>query len=531
MQQKVSFQDLNPLTLLERSAFVYPGKTAVVYGSRRYTYHQFSDRVKRLAGALKRVGVEKGDRVAFLAPNGPPMLEGHYGPLYIGAVLVALNYRLSSREIAYIINHCGAKVLVFDSELAPIVRELKDDVPAVTTFVQVVDVAPKAEDIPGPDYESFLASAPEGVHRVELDSELETIAIDYTSGTTGQPKGVEYNARGAYLAAISEALEAVMSWRSVYLWTLPMFHCNGWSYTWGVTAVGGTHVCLRNPDPAQIFPLIDDHAVTHMCGAPIIMNMLAHAPDDVKKRFDTPIEVATGGAAPPSTVIEAMEAMGFNVTHLYGLTECYGPSTFAAPQPDWADLETEERARLMARQGVRYPTISGHMVLDPETMAPVPADGETIGELMLQGNTVMKGYLKNPKTTAEAFADGWFHTGDLGVVHADGYVEIKDRSKDIILSGGENISSLEVEEALYKHPKVMEAAVVGRPHEKWGEGPCAFVTLTADAGEVTAEEIIQWCKDHLARFKAPHWVVFGPLPKTSTGKIQKFVLRERALEL
>ncbi len=355
--------------------------------------------------------------------------------------------------------------------------------------------------------------------------------MNYTSGTTGNPKGVVYHHRGAFLNAMGNALVFGLNSKSVYLWTLPMFHCNGWCYTWGVTAVGGTHVCLRKPDPALIFPMIRDHAVTHMCGAPIILNMLVHAPDDVKITFDDPIECATGGAAPPSAVIVAMEKMGFNVTHLYGLTECYGPSTYCAPKAAWADMTLDDKAVEMARQGVRYPTLFEQQVLDPETMAPVPADGKTIGELMLKGNTVMKGYLKNPGATKEAFSGGWFHTGDLGVVHEDGYVEIKDRSKDIILSGGETISSLEVEEALYRHAQVMEAAVVAMPHGRWGESPCAFVTLTPDAGTVTADDIIQWCKDNLAHFKAPTKVVFGPLPKTSTGKIQKYVLRERAKAL
>jgi fatty-acyl-CoA synthase len=527
-----NFQPQTPLTFLDWAASVYPDKTAVIHGDNRFTYRQFAQRSRRLASALVKRGLGLGDTVAVMAPNSPPMLEAHFGVPMTGAVLNALNYRLDAAGIAFILAHGEAKILITDREYSPIIKEALESLDAPITVIDIDDPLAEGGELIGEmDYEAFLEEGdPDFVWAPPAD-EWQAISLNYTSGTTGNPKGVVYHHRGAFLNAMSNALVFGLNHQSVYLWTLPMFHCNGWCYPWSVTAVGATHVCLRSPDPARIFPLIDAHAVTHMCGAPIIMNMLAHAPDDMKKRFDTPIEVATGGAAPPSAVIEAMEEMGFNVTHLYGLTECYGPSTFSAPQPDWAALENEDRVRLMARQGVRYPTISGHLVLDPETMAPVPADGVTIGELMLQGNTVMKGYLKNPDTTAEAFAGGWFHTGDLGVVHADGYVEIKDRSKDTILSGGENISSLEVEEALYKHPQVMEAAVVGRPHERWGESPCAFITLTPDAGEITAEDIIQWCKDRLAHFKAPHWVVFGPLPKTSTGKIQKFVLRERALDL
>jgi fatty-acyl-CoA synthase len=358
--------------------------------------------------------------------------------------------------------------------------------------------------------------------------EWDSLALLYTSGTTGDPKGVVYHHRGAYLNALGNALAFGLSPSSVYLWTLPMFHCNGWTYTWAVTAAGGTHVCLRRVDPALIFPAIREHNVTHLCGAPVVLNMLVHAPETVKLRFDHVVEVATGGAAPPSAVIEAMEKMGFHVTHLYGLTESYGPATLCEPQPDWPSLPLSERARLMARQGVPMPTLAGLAVVDPATHAPVPADGATLGELVLRGNTVMKGYLKNSAASAAAFAEGWFHTGDLAVRHPDGYVEIKDRAKDIIISGGENVSSLEVEECLYRHPQVMEAAVVAKPDPKWGETPCAFVTLKPGATGVTDAEIIAWCREHLAHFKAPRAVVFGPLPKTSTGKIQKFVLRERA---
>ncbi len=527
-----NFQPQTPLVFLDWAASVYPDKAAVIHGDKSFTYREFGQRCRRLASALTKRGIGIGDTVAVMAPNSPPMLEAHFGVPMAGAVLNALNYRLDGPGLAFILGHGEARVLITDREFSAVISEALKQLDRDIIVIDIDDPLAEGGELLGEkDYEAFLDEGDPGFVWTPPADEWQAISLNYTSGTTGDPKGAVYHHRGAFLNAMSNALVFGLNSKSVYLWTLPMFHCNGWCYTWGVTAVGGTHVCLRSPDPARIFPLIEEHAVTHMCGAPIILNMLAHAPDDVKKRFDARVEVATGGAAPPSAVIVAMEAMGFNVTHLYGLTECYGPSTFSAPQPDWAAMVPEDRARLMARQGVRYPTMSGQMVLDPETMVPVPADGKTIGELMLKGNTVMKGYLKNPDTTARAFSGGWFHTGDLGVVHADGYVEIKDRSKDIILSGGENISSLEVEEALYLHGQVMEAAVVAKPHEKWGESPCAFVTLTADAGDVSEDDIIRWCKDHLAHFKAPTSVVFGPLPKTSTGKIQKFVLRQRAKDL
>jgi fatty-acyl-CoA synthase len=377
-------------------------------------------------------------------------------------------------------------------------------------------------------YEALLE---EGDPHFELPGprdEWDSLGLLYTSGTTGEPKGVVYHHRGAYLNALGNALAFGLGPQSVYLWTLPMFHCNGWTYTWAVTAVGGTHVCLRRVDPALIFPAIARHRVTHLCGAPIVLNLLVHAPDEVKQRFDHVVEVATGGAAPPSAVIEAMERMGFRVTHLYGLTESYGPATLCAWQDEWAGLDLQARARLMARQGVRYPTLEDLQVADPRTHEPVPRDGRALGEVMLRGNTIMKGYLANPKATEAAFREGWYHTGDIAVWHPDGYIEVKDRSKDVIISGGENISSLEVEECLYRHPSVMEAAVVARPDALWGETPCAFVTLKPGAGVSSAEDIIAFCRENLAHFKVPRTVVFGELPKTSTGKIQKFVLRERA---
>jgi len=381
------------------------------------------------------------------------------------------------------------------------------------------------------EYEALIGEGDAGFAGCLPDDEWQAICLLYTSGTTGNPKGVVYHHRGAYLNALGDALSFGLTPRLVYLWTLPMFHCSGWCFTWGVTAVGATHVCLRKVDPALIFPAIRRHGVTHLCGAPVVLSMLIHAPDEAKVRFDHVVEVATGGAAPPSAVIQAMEAMGFRVTHLYGLTETYGPATLCAWQPDWDGLPLAGRAQAMARQGVAYPTLDGLMVADPVTLTPVPRDGTTTGEVMLRGNTIMKGYLRNPAATEEAFRGGWFHSGDLAVWHPDGYLEIKDRSKDIIISGGENISSLEVEEALYRHPAVMEAAVVARPDPKWGETPCAFVTIKPGAEPVSADEILAWCRDHLAHYKVPRHVVFGPLPKTSTGKTQKYVLREQAKEV
>ncbi|MGH7054155.1 MAG: AMP-binding protein, partial [Stellaceae bacterium] len=381
------------------------------------------------------------------------------------------------------------------------------------------------------EYEDFLGEGDPGAEWQRPQDEWQAIALNYTSGTTGNPKGVVYHHRGAFLNALGNAIAFGLDGSTVYLWTLPMFHCNGWTYTWAVTAVAGTHVCLRRVEPAAIFAAIAAHRVTHLCGAPIVLNLLVHAPESVKRRFDHIVEAATGGAAPPSAVIEAMERMGFRITHLYGLTESYGPTTVCAWQEEWAALPLGERAARMARQGVQHLMLDRQRVVDPATLADVPADGATIGEIVLRSNTLMKGYLKNPAASAEAFGGGWFHTGDLAVLHPDGYIEVKDRAKDIIISGGENISSLEVEEALYRHPQVMEAAVVARLDPVWGESPCAFITLKPDAEPVAAEDIIEWCRDHLAHYKVPKSIVFGPLPKTSTGKIQKFALRERTKEI
>ncbi|MBV9373940.1 MAG: acyl-CoA synthetase [Alphaproteobacteria bacterium] len=529
-RNSANFAALSPLGFLSRTAAIYPDKTAIIHDAARLTYAQFYQRCRKFADALRRRGIGRSDTVAVLAPNVPALLEAHYGVPMAGAVLNALNYRLDARSIAFILDHSQAKLLIADREFAPIVAEALAELRTPIPLVEIDDGI-GGSSLGGTEYEAFLAEGDPAAAWSGPQDEWAPITLNYTSGTTGNPKGVVYHHRGAFLNAIGNAITFGLDQRSAYLWTLPMFHCNGWTYTWAVTAMAGTHVCLRRVDSSAIFAAIAEHRVTHLCGAPIVLNMLVHAPDAVKRHFDHVVEVATGGAAPPSAVIEAMERMGFRVTHLYGLTESYGPSTVCAWQDEWSGLALPERAALMARQGVNYLTLDHQRVVEPQTMADAPADGSTLGELVLRSNTLMKGYLKNPASTEEAFAGGWFHTGDLAVCHPDGYVEIKDRSKDIIISGGENISSLEVEDALYRHPQIMEAAVVARPDPVWGESPCAFITLKPETAPVTADEIIAWCRANLAHYKVPRTIVFGPLPKTSTGKIQKFELRERAKEL
>ena len=530
-----NYTPLTPLSFLERAAAVYPEKAAVVHGERSYSYREFRERCHRLGSALAKAGVGIGDTVAVLSPNIPATLEAHYGVPMAGAVLNAQNTRLDAATVAFCLNHAEAKVFIVEREWAPIALEAVAKLDRKPMLVEVNDAeaqyATNAPRLGGIDYEEFIRGGDPDYAGPPVADEWQAISLNYTSGTTGDPKGVVYHHRGAYLNAIGDILSCDVNRQSVYLWTLPMFHCNGWCFTWGVTAACGTHVCLRKVDPALIYPLIKRHGVTHMCGAPIVMNLLANAPASVKIKFDHKVDITTGGAAPPSAIIEAMENSGFRVTHMYGLTETYGPATVCAWQSEWDGMALSDRSRKMARQGVPQPTMEEMMVADPETMAPVPPDGQVIGELMLRGNTVVKGYLKNPKATAAAFRGGWFHTGDLAVRHPDGYVEVKDRSKDIIISGGENISSLEIEETLYRHPKILEAAVVAKPDSHWGETPCAFVTLRTDAAECSPEEIIDFCKKNMAHFKTPRTIVFGPLPKTSTGKIQKFVLREQARSL
>ncbi|MDH3593909.1 MAG: acyl-CoA synthetase [Rhodospirillales bacterium] len=522
---------LTPVSFLRRAAAVYPEKTAVIHGERRISYREFHERACRLASALAGRGVGRGDTVALMAPNVPAMLEAHYAVPMLGAVLNALNIRLDAGNIGFILEHGEAKVLITDKEFSKVIEPALAHLKSPPLVIDIDDPLAETGELLGEtDYESFLAEGAPAYDAGQPEDEWQSICLLYTSGTTGNPKGVVYHHRGAYLNAIGNMITFGLTRDAVYLWTLPMFHCNGWTFTWAVTAAAATHVCLRKVDPALIYPMIVEHGVTHMCGAPIVLTALAHAPEAKTVTFGRTVEIATGGAAPPSAVIEAMENIGFRVTHLYGLTESYGPATVCAWQPAWDGLDLQERSGLMARQGINYLTLEDVMVADPDTVEELPWDGETLGELMLRGNTVMKGYLKNADATERAFAGGWFHTGDLAVRHPDGYVEVKDRSKDIIISGGENISSLEIEETLYRHPKVMEAAVVARPDDKWGETPCAFVTLKP--GEAaTAEEIVAFCRDAMAHFKAPKTVVFGPLPKTSTGKIQKFVLRDQAREL
>ena len=532
-RKPANFQALTPLTFLRRAASVYPDKPAVVHGDRTYTYAQFHDRARRLASALAKHGVCPGDTVSVMAPNVPALLEAHYGVPMTGAVLNALNIRLDAGTIAFILDHAETKVLITDRVFSPVIAAALSQAKVKPLVIDIDDPLDQSGTLIGAiEYEQFLLEGDAVFDWTPPSDEWQALSLNYTSGTTGNPKGVVYHHRGAYLNAIGNSIAFNVGPQSVYLWTLPMFHCNGWTYTWAVTAACGTHVCLRSVDPALIFPMIERHKVTHMCGAPIVLTMLIHAPSGLRRTFDHgPIEIATGGAAPPSAVIAGMERMGFRVTHLYGMTECYGPSTLCAWQSAWDDLGGDERAAKMARQGVPYVTLDEQAVLDSETLQPIPADGRTIGELMLRGNTVMRGYLKNSATTAETLAGGWLHTGDLAVLHPDGYIEIKDRAKDIIISGGENISSLEIEEVLYKHPQIMEAAVVARPDDKWGEAPCAFVTRTAEGSGLSEADVMTYCREKMAHFKCPKTIIFCDLPKTSTGKIQKFVLREQAKEL
>lgn len=529
-RRAANFSALTPLSFLERTTTVFPDRTAWIHGTESASYAVFGERCRRLASALTKRDVKPGDTVAVILPNTPPMLEAHYGVPMAGAVLNSINIRLEAQTIAYILDHGGAKVLLTDSAFASTVRPALSALPTPPLVIDIVDVMDVGERLGEFTYDDFLAEGDPLFEPLYPADEWQAIGLNYTSGTTGHPKGVVVHHRGAYLNAIGQALACEMPLHPVYLWTLPMFHCNGWTFTWGVTLQAGTHICLRRVEAGPIYDAIADHGVTHMCGAPIVMNMIANAADGVRRPFSQRVSAMTGGAAPPAAVLERMAEIGIDMTHLYGLTECYGPASVCAWQEDWAPLSADEVAAKKARQGVVYPTLDGLDVLDPETMSSVQRNGSAIGEIMLRGNTVMKGYLKNREATEYAFAGGWYHTGDLAVMHEDGYAEVKDRSKDIIISGGENISSIEIEGALYRHPAVLEAAVVARPDEKWGESPCAFVTLK-DGEKATAEDLMVHCRTLLAGFKIPRTVLFGALPKTSTGKIQKHILRDKIKEL
>ena len=524
-----NFHPLSPLSFLERAAAVHPKHTAVIHGKLRYTYAELYARSRRLASALKQRGIGIGDTVALMAPNVPAMLEAHFGVPMIGAVLNTLNIRLDAAAIAFCLDHGQAKVLITDREFSPTIKAALGLLKAAKPLIIDID-DPQYEggELLGVvGYEKFIAGGDPDFAWVGPSDEWNSVSLNYTSGTTGNPKGVVYHHRGAYLNALGNALDWGMQQHAVYLWTLPMFHCNGWCFPWTVTAMAGTHVCLRRVEPAAVYAAFKEYKVTHFNGAPIVLNMLINAADELKQGVPPGIKVGTAGAAPPAAVIAGMEELGFKVTHLYGLTETFGPSVVCAWHDEWDALPLAERAKLKSRQGVRYQVLEALTVMDPETMQPTPRDGKTMGEIMFRGNVVMKGYLKNPKATQESLAHGWFHSGDLAVMHPDGYIEIRDRSKDIIISGGENISTIEVEGVLYQHPAIMEAAVVARPDAKWGETPCAFVTLKPGKS-ATAEEIIAYCRQNLAHFKCPRHVVFSELPKTSTGKIQKFVLRDKA---
>jgi fatty-acyl-CoA synthase len=528
-----NFTPITPLLFLERSAQVYPNRLAIVHGKFRQSWSQTYERCRRLASALQKHGVGLGDTVAVMLPNTPPMVEAHFGVPMAGAVLNALNTRLDPESIAFMLNHGEAKIVMVDPEFSSVMKKALEIAKKESgrEFL-VVDVEEKEFDVPGEKlgkitYEQLLSEGDSNFAWQVPADEWQAICLNYTSGTTGNPKGVVYHHRGAAINAVSNILDWDINKHPVYLWTLPMFHCNGWCFPWTIAARAGINICLRRVDAQHIFAAIKEHGVTHYCAAPIVHNLLVNAPDELKEGVPAGVKGLIAGAAPPASIIEGMEKLGFDLTHVYGLTEVYGPAAVCVKQDEWNDVDISERARLNARQGVRYHMQQAIAVLNPETLAPVPADGETMGEIMFKGNIAMKGYLKNEKATEEAFEGGWFHSGDLAVMNSDGYIKMKDRSKDIIISGGENISSVELEDVLYRHPAVLAAAVVAKPHPKWGETPCAFLEIKPGA-KATPEDIIAHCKQHLAGFKVPRAIVFCELPKTSTGKIQKFELRKQA---
>jgi len=526
-----NFTPLTPLSFIERTARVFPDHTAVVHGETQRSWTETYHRCIKLASALNRRGINKGDTVAVMLPNVPASLEAHFGVPMCGAVLNTLNIRLDAKTIAFILDHGEAEVLLTDKEFAPVINEALSLCKAKPLVIDVDDaLAPDGELLGEIEYEAFLAEGNTGYDWQYPENEWDAISLNYTSGTTGNPKGVVYHHRGAALNSLGNITAWAMPQRPKYLWTLPMFHCNGWCFPWTVTALAGTHICLRRTEPGPIYQSIIDHKITHMCGAPIVMGMLVNASSQEQKTLPHSVKILTAGAAPPPAILEQIETLGFDVTHAYGLTECYGPGVVSEWHPEWDELPTAEKSVKKARQGVPYLVMQDLTVMDPETMQKTPADAQTMGEVFMRGNNLMKGYLKNETATEKAFLGGWFHTGDLGVMHPDGYIELKDRSKDIIISGGENISTIEVEGVLYQHPAVAEAAVVAKPDEKWGETPCAFVALKEEA-KSSEEELIQFCRDNLAHFKCPKKIVFAELPKTSTGKIQKFILREQAKTL
>ena len=523
-----NYEPLTPLQFLERAATVFPNHTAIVHGDLRISYAHFYTRSRQLASALAKCSITRGDTVSALLPNTPAMLECHYGVPMAGAVLHSINTRLDAAVIAFQLDHAQSQVVVVDSEFIPLLRKALDLAKVQPLVIQCDDPMydGPCSDQDAIDYETFIASGdPNFIWLRPLD-EWDAISINYTSGTTGDPKGVVSHHRGAYLLAQGNALTTSMRKHAVYLWTLPMFHCNGWCFPWTLSAIIGTHVCLRQVRSGPIWTAMADEGVTHLCGAPIVMSLLVGAPDAEKRTLPQTVQFFTAAAPPPESVLAQMKAAGFDVTHLYGLTETYGPAVVNDWHADWSEMPAADQARLKARQGVRYLPLEGLTILDPDTLLPVPHDGQTMGEVMFRGNVVMKGYFKNPTATKKAFAGGWFHSGDLGVVHPDGYIQLKDRSKDIIITGGENVSSIEVEEALYRHPAVATVAVVAKPNDKWGETPCAFVELKPGS-QVSADELRVWCRNELASYKVPGEFIFTQIPKTSTGKIQKFLLRNK----